>query len=206
MWSDECSIERKDGHHPVWVFRYPHEKWHQDCLEPEPHNANISQMIWGCFVGRSTGGIVQLNGDSSSARGGVTGRVVLDEALQPCLPSLFDDHPERIFMQDNAPVHRWHLAQEWLQEQEWMLMDWPPYSPDLNPIEHVWHVLKRWIHKHYPELLTMTGSKEQIKDKIWAAAEEAWYDIKPEFLWSLIESMPNRVQAVLNAHGGYTRY
>ena len=39
-------------------------------------------------------------------------------------------------------------------------MNWLLYSPDLNPIEHLWTQLKQWIHEHYPEFNEMGTSEE----------------------------------------------
>ena len=109
-------------------------------------------------------------------------------------------------MQDNAPVHTWRPTQAWLREQGWIVIEWPPYSPDLNPIEHVWKLLKAIVHCNHPELYKMTLAPEAIKDRIWEAVEEAWYELDESYLECLIKSMPNRVNAVIAAKGGYTRY
>ena len=55
--------------------------------------------------------------------------------LEDQLPSLWE--PGLLFMQDNAPIHTSRLAREWLAENGIDVMDWPPYTPGLNPIEHL---------------------------------------------------------------------
>jgi len=42
-------------------------------------------------------------------------------------------------MQDNSPIHNSYRALIWLQEAGWKVADHPACSPDINPIEHVWH-------------------------------------------------------------------
>jgi len=46
--------------------------------------------------------------------------------------------PRYIFIQDNAPIHTAYKVRDWFIEHGITKLDWPPYSLDLNPIEHIW--------------------------------------------------------------------
>ena len=151
-------------------------------------------------------GLTDLQGDPESKRGGVTGRVILECALKKFLPQISDGHPDIIFMQDGAKVHQRKELVAWLDEKGYQLMKWPPYSPDLNPIEHVWAELKKLVYKLYPELYSMKGPEDAILEKIKSAVYMAWEQISDKFLYGLIDSMQERVKAVRKARGGYTRY
>ena len=77
-------------------------------------------------------------------------------------------------------------------------MERPAQSPDLNPIEHLWGILKRKLasHKEPPASI----------DELWKRVEAEWEKISAKECRDLIESMPRRVAAVLKAKGGYTKY
>ena len=77
-------------------------------------------------------------------------------------------------------------------------MKWPSQSPDLNPIEHLWCLVKRRLG----EYAEMPGSIHELMERV----DEVWKNIAENSCQSLIESMPSRVVAVIKARGGHTRY
>ena len=117
-----------------------------------------------------------------------------------------DGHSDLIFMQDGAGVHQRKELVVWLEEKGYRVMVWPPFSPDLNPIEHVWAELKKLVYQLHPELYTIEGPEDVIVEKIKGAVYEAWEQISDKFLYSLIDSMHERVKALRKARGGYTQY
>ena len=110
-------------------------------------------MFWGTFNGYARINLVILEGDPSSPRNGIIASRIL-ACLQSELPQIAG--AGSIFIQDNVPTHTARLVQDWLipwaEEEGVEILDWPSYSPDLNPIENVWSQLKSRITEQYPEL------------------------------------------------------
>jgi len=77
---------------------------------------------------------------------------------------------------DNAPIYILNLVKEWLETHGVWTLDFPPYSPNLNPIKYPWLVLKRKILKLYLELEQMGQSKEDL-ERLIKACKEAWLAI-----------------------------
>lgn len=127
-------------------------------------------------------------------------RDVLSELYWPVLQEMFTDRPFRLQL-DNAPTHRGQAVAEWLCEhpslQESMMFQ-PPYSPDLNPIEHVWARMKK----------KLKGRILKSDAEITSAVIAAWEEVGREkaFLRSLTGSMPRRINSVIAASGGPTKY
>ena len=160
-------------------------------------------MVWSAFGGGQRSELVLMPGDPDSKHGGVTSAVYL-EVLEDILPTLWE--PGLEFMQDNAKIHTAKVIKTWFAEQGIVVVEWPPYSLDLNPIEHAWAQLKAWIYKHHPELLKLIGISQENKNKLLAALQEAWEALPEDFFTRLIESMPQRVRAMRKAKGWYTKY
>ncbi len=200
------SVCKTDGKVQTWVFRTPKEKWDQDCIEGKATGFRTSVMFWGCFAGRQQGPLTSLVPDEErTGKKGVTADIILD-AYKEHLAEMLDEDLNRVFMQDNARVHTAKVVMNWLDEKGYLVMTWPPYSPDLNPIKMVWYQIKIYIHKHHLELRRMTAEDEKLMDAIVDVVIEAWEALDEEFLWLLVKSMPRRVQAVIRAEGGYTKY
>lgn len=84
-------------------------------------------------------------------------------------------------------------------------MAWPPLSPDLNPIENLWAVLKAKIYEIHPEIRSMPDNEDTLEFLI-STAQEAWSSIDTDMLDNLAVTMPHRVQQVLDNDGWYTSY
>lgn len=201
-WSDECTVERGTGIRPVWTWLRPCEQLQQGDLHLVRCGKGVKQMFWAAFGEQSRTGLVPLDGDPQSARGGITGQIIAD-LYRAFLPQILE--PGDMFMHDNASVHTSHIVYDILRDMGIRVMVWPPYSPDLNPIENLWALIKEEIYKLYPEL-AHTDDSEATRQLLIQAAKEAWQAIEQRILVRLSQTMPHRVKAVIEARGWYTKY
>jgi transposase len=102
------------------------------------------------------------------------------------------------FMQDNAPVHKTKAVLQWFQDIGIPLLDWPPYSLDLNPIENLWSIIKGRLALRVNEHYTQEEFKQMV--------QEEWDCITIDEINDLINSMASRVKALIIAKGGHTKY
>lgn len=204
VWSDECSVEKSGDPRTIWVFRTPQEKWNHDCIRDDNHSGRVSLMVWGCFAGSIKGPFVPIIVPK------ITGLVylnILQTLLPPIMDTLRGQNIEPIFMQDNSPIHCARIVKDWLDDCGFEVMEWPPHSPDLNPIEHVWVHLKTELQKQYPTIKDTPGGVPQVKRVLSDVLPKVWdQHVLPECLEALVESMPKRVAAVIDAKGWQTRY
>ena len=103
-----------------------------------------------------------------------------------------------IFQQDNDPKHTSRIASEFLAKKKIKKLPWPPSSPDMSIIEHVWDQIDRRVRArdHLPT----------NKDQLWEALQEEWMNFPMENLRTLYESMPRRIEALIKAKGQATKY
>jgi transposase len=161
-------------------------------------------MFWAAFSRspRKTG-LIPLFGNPKSARGGVD-RFVIKALYRRILPILLAD-PGSIFQHDNAPTHTAHVVRDALNKLGFEVMEWPPYSPDLNPIENLWALLKAKVIEIRPDLKHIPNN-ESTWEILVDTAQEAWDSLDLAIFTNLSESMPHRVQDIIKYEGWYTSY
>jgi transposase len=108
--------------------------------------------------------------DPNAERNGYTAQSYIDALAVGLLPTY---RTEERFMQDNTRIHKARLTMSLFEENDVRLVDFPPYSPDLNPIKRVWWALKREPNKRYPHT-TSSG-----------VGEESWNEFCRALPWSL---------------------
>ena len=101
-----------------------------------------------------------------------------------------------IFQQDGASCHTAKHSMAWFSSNGISVLPWPSQSADLNPIEHLWEVIKKRMDK------SPVKNKAELKELIFST----WNSIKPAITANLVDSMGRRCQAVIAAHGGLTKY
>ena len=86
---------------------------------------------------------------------------ILSRHLLPYMQSMGSSY---VFMDDNTPCHRSQAVIRWLKSKGLKRMEvWPPQSPDLNPIEHVWDILEANLECYKPK--NLRELEERIKEE-----------------------------------------
>ena len=160
-------------------------------------------MFWAAFGFGRRSELVVMKGDPHQGRGGVNAQRYIEVLQEYLLPMVEDG--ESIFMHDNAPIHTCNAVNAWLDEEVITVYSWPPYSPDLNPIENLWKMLKAEIVRVHPELITMKDNN-CTQEHLVKCAKEAWGTLEEQMLDKLASGMQKRVDAVKAAKGWYTKY
>ncbi|KAJ8342195.1 hypothetical protein SKAU_G00321230 [Synaphobranchus kaupii] len=113
----------------------------------------------------------------------------------PSAENLYGD-ADFIFQQDLAPAHTARTTNTWFNNHAITVLDWPANSPDLNPIENLWGIVKR----------NMRDTRPNNTKELKAGIKASWASITPEQCHRLIASMPRRIKAVICAKGFPTKY
>lgn len=191
LWSDETWVTG-GTHRKVWITRRPGEELHPHCIIPKVQR-KAGWMFWGCFAGKTKGPSLFWEKEW-----GTIGSESYIQHIIPLVEGWIKMNPGLVFMQDNAPGHRAAETRAELYERSILIIFWPAFSPDLNPIEYVWNLMKDWIASHYPTKMNY--------DQLRIAVKEAWEAVAIEELTDLVRSMKDRCQAVIDARGGHIPY
>ncbi len=145
--------------------------------------------VWGAISIRGTSTLALFGHNVNSE----VYCAILDEHLES-IDALFPDG--YTFQQDNAPPHTSKFTKARMVDHKIKVISWPANSPDLNPIENVWGLIKRRL-----------GLEDPMKTGEWKAKiEDIWLLLGHDYLESLIRSMPKRIEMCIAADGDHINY
>lgn len=189
IWSDEkkFNLDGPDGYAYYW-----HDLRKEEISFSKRHTGGGSLLIWGCFNyhGKSNLAIItdRLNQYDY--------QMILGKHLLPFMNDFSGDKP--ILQQDNCRCHVARSTLQWLQDRNIDVMSWPPYSPDLNPIENLWGILARRVYAN--------GKQYESISELEREVFRCWEEIDNSVLLALVNSMPNRIYKVIYSHGSSIKY
>jgi hypothetical protein len=151
-------------------------------------------MVWGCFARTGVGALHVCTQTMTASRY----IDVLEQHLQPSAERLFPGTGFYHFQQDNAPAHKAVITRAWFAANGITTMEWPAYSPDLNPIENLWNILKEKVRRE-----SFTKKEDLIRrvKEIWSNDPEITTHCQ-----HLSDSMVNRIRECITNKGSSTHY
>lgn len=189
IFTDESafSMVGADGRAHVW--RKAEEAMLPGTFQYTTHRSQTIQ-VWGAISFQGCGPLVLINGN-------LDGEGYLDlfrYRLRRLYPGLYNG--DQIFQDDNAPAHRARVTNRWFEKYGITRLPWPSKSPDLNIIEDVWGHLKYQLR----------GFVFEDEGELWEELQNQWNRITPDWIQGLYQSLPSRIEAIINAEGGITKY
>ena len=182
IWSDETSFwlnKSRPSHAWVMMGEDPPFEGRSKLHQGKVH-------VWGAISSRGT---VSL----SIFKENMNSQMYVD-ILKKKTQEMKNLYPEGfVFMQDNDPKHKANITKNYLYKNFMDVLDWPAYSPDLNPIENIWGWLKAMVSKEIPQNL----------DDLEKIIKKHWKSITPMMIQPYIDGMEQRFRDVLSKHGGY---
>lgn len=174
------------------VWRKRNEAYKKKNLCSTVKHGGNSVMVWGAMSHNGVGNLELIEGKMNKEMYlNILKQNLKESARKLGMEDTFH------FYQDNDPKHKALVVRTWLLYNCPKVIETPPQSPDLNPIEHLWEHVERKIRSNH---------KIQRKRQLEQAISEEWGKISSDITSKLVESMPNRLLAVIKNNGNPTKY
>ncbi|UYV73935.1 hypothetical protein LAZ67_11001507 [Cordylochernes scorpioides] len=184
--ADESHFCLSSDSRRVRVWRRRGERSNPAAIVERPTVRQRGIMVWGAIAYDSRSPLLRIQGTMTAQR-------YVDDVLRPVTLPYLQGVPNALYQQDNARPHTARISQQALQDVQ--MLPWPPYSPDLSLIEHVWDIIGRRLH---------ALPQPRSEDELWQMVEREWRAISQDAIRTLIDSLPRRVAACIAVRGAET--
>ena len=169
----------------------------EGCLPQCVHSDISSDIVESGFTVWSA---ISYHGWSNSLRikGSLNSNGCVREVLQPEIVSFQQGIPGAIFQHDNERPHVVKTIGNFCSVQHWRFLPWPAYSPDMSPIEHVWHLVGRRLARDLRPAALNTN--------FCCACKQCGSPFPKQYIQYLLDFMPRRIAALIVARAGYTKF
>jgi len=177
----------------IWLFDNNHQGWfHRDAkneMSIDKHSGKVH--VWGA-VSMMYGKLVLV-----TFRQNLDSELLYRILLEDLIPEANHYYPNGWFLQmDNDSKNTSGVIQKLVREKVPNNINWPSRSPDMNPIENVWKLLKQRVRKRLPQTI------DELEDMI----HEEWNRISDNDIIHICESFPDRVDKCIAAQGNRIKY
>jgi hypothetical protein len=187
IFSDESVFELSDCStvKQSFVQRCKQERYAKCCILQNPISSRRKWMVWGCITATGPGPLVFVEGHIDAQKY----IALLRGHLIPFMDSIpLSRRFHTLFHQDNTPPHRAQSTLKYLQSEDIRVPVWPALSPDINPIEHVWALMKKQVRKQNPTNMNMLRT----------AIVDAWKNTVTTTLFNrLYTSLHSRIKHII---------
>jgi transposase len=177
------------------IYTYPLRAWGTNMIRKKrkiiKHPSKLH--VWGCFCSYGFGELITFEEVLDSSK---MIEIYKKGLLFTSQKYFGHNNNNWILCEDNDPKHRSKIVTNFKASKNINFLDWPSCSPDLNPIENVWGVLKKKLAKKHPTSIRSL-KRELLKE---------WNALIQEDAAKYVNSMKKRLQLVIQNDGDHISY
>ena len=190
LFTDETKVNLVGSNGKMYIRCFKNERFNPQFIKGYLQAGGGLILVWGSFRHDGTGLIVQIKNTFNSDKY----ISMLEETVKPFVK---ENMPRNFcFQQDNSLVHPAKKVKTWLKKNRFKTIDWPAQSPDLNPIENIWAIVKRRLAK----------KKCTNTNQLYENFAQEWNGLSQKICNNLIISMPKRMKEVIYRFGYPSSY